>query len=122
MTNKFEKSADFLGVIFGKRVKHIDELRFVNFNLVFSILLIGLRFCQTYRCNWRMRENNCGDIIVVHLEICAIVKYSLSYNAACFYSYWSQLNIVSGISNGIDSWNISVLKFINFNASILFKD
>jgi hypothetical protein len=63
-------------------------------------------------------EDDCGYVAVVHLQVCSPVEYSFSNDAPCFYRYRSELNVVSDISNRIDTWDICVLILVNCNCSV----
>ena len=118
VANDLEERLQFHIIALSRAVEHVDKLRFVNFHGV-SPLGSGLLLSQTNTTNWRMTENDGGDVIIVHFEIWLVVKDSLRDQTALSDSHWSKIHLVGHITNSIDARNICVLEFINLNGIFL---
>jgi hypothetical protein len=118
MANDLEERLELNIITLSRAVKHVYEFRLVNFHGV-SPLCSRLVLSQADTTNWRMAENDGGDVVIAHLEIWLVVENSFRNQASLSNGNWCKSNLVGHISNSIDTWNICILKLINFDSIFL---
>ena len=65
--DQLEETLRFVRARLGKSVKHVSELRAVNFDVLFTKLLDCLILCESYLADGWMRKDDGGYVFVVHL-------------------------------------------------------
>jgi hypothetical protein len=112
LTHQLKQCSHLLRIILSQGIEHVDKLRLIDFNLIFSKFGNSLSFGQANDTNRGMRKYDSGNAIIVHFKVSSIVEDSLSYYSTCFHSDRSELYVVGCVSYGIDSWYISVLVIV----------
>ena len=68
-----------------------------------------------------MTEDDGGDVVKTHLESWLVVEDAFCHKAALSNGDWSEIHLVGDITDGIDTRNVCVLVFVDFDR-IFFDD
>ena len=60
-----------------------------------------------------MREDHCGDVVVVQLQIFLVIKESVCQSPSSRDGYWSEERLASHVPQGVEAGDVGVLVVVN---------
>ena len=118
MTNQFEDRSQLALLLDGRAIVHVDEVGRVADNMIGTELLLGGVFSQAHESNGRVREDHTGHIVITHLQVLLSSEDAKSHNSSLSDCHWSKVDLISCVSNCIDSLHIGILVLVNFDGSV----
>ena len=107
-----------LVLLFSRREEHVCEVAWEHFNVVSAEILDGILLRHANCSNRWMREDHCGNVVVVHLKVRAIVEDAFNEAASSPDSNRRQSDIVCHVSDCVNAWHSRVLELIDDDGSL----